>query len=224
MPSEPPVIIAGGGPVGVVTALALARQGLEVRLFEADARVDDSPRAATTHAATLEMLEALGVVEEVTWRGLIEPKFRIWDRASRGIIVEFDFGMLRDDTRYPHVVQCEQHKLAAIALARLAALPNVTVEFSARFMEFEQHQDRVEVAVETAAGTRRLTGSYLIGAEPLDGAQGARHRLRGIHSPRAVSGTNDAIPLRHRVRGMLAELFLRPERMGRAVQGCRRRR
>ena len=33
MPSEPPIIIAGGGPVGVVTALALARQGLEVRLF-----------------------------------------------------------------------------------------------------------------------------------------------------------------------------------------------
>src|SRR5271170_7844367 len=55
MPSERPVIIAGGGPVGVLTALALARQGLEVRLFEADARVDDSPRAATTHAATLEM-------------------------------------------------------------------------------------------------------------------------------------------------------------------------
>jgi 3-(3-hydroxy-phenyl)propionate hydroxylase len=175
MPSERPVIIAGGGPVGVVTALALARQGLEVRLFEADARVDDSPRAATTHAATLEMLEALGVVEEVTRRGLIEPKFRIWDRASRRIIVEFDFGMLR--ARYPHVVQCEQHKLAAIALARLAALPNVTVEFSARVIEFEQHQDRVEVAVETAAGTRRLTGSYLIGA---DGGRSTVRKALGI--------------------------------------------
>ena len=177
MPSEPPVIIAGGGPVGVVTALALARQGLEVRLFEADARVDDSPRAATTHAATLEMLEALGVVEEVTRRGLIEPKFRIWDRASRGIIVEFDFGMLRDDTRYPHVVQCEQHKLAAIALARLAALPNVTVEFSARVINFEQYQDRVAVTVETAAGTRRLTGSYLIGA---DGGRSTVRKALGI--------------------------------------------
>jgi len=70
MPSERPVIIAGGGPVGVVTALALARQGLEVRLFEAGASVDDGPRAATTHAATLEMLEALGVVEEVTRKQL----------------------------------------------------------------------------------------------------------------------------------------------------------
>ena len=165
MQSERPIVIAGGGPVGVVTALALARQGLEVRLFEAEARVNDSPRAATTHAATLEILEDLGLVEEVTKRGLIEPKFRIWDRASRTIIAEFNFGVLKNDTRYPYVVQCEQHKLANIALDRLRALPNVAVEFSARVGGFEQFDDRVEVEVETATGRRRVSASYLIGAD-----------------------------------------------------------
>ena len=149
MQSERPIVIAGGGPVGVVTALALARQGLDVQLFEAEARVNASPRAATTHAATLEILEDLGLVEEVTKRGLIEPKFRIWDRASRTIIAEFNFGVLKNDTRYPYVVQCEQHKLANIALDRLRALPNVAVEFSARVGGFEQFDDRVEVEVET---------------------------------------------------------------------------
>ena len=49
---ERPIIIAGAGPVGVITALALARQGFAVQVFEAEARVNDSPRAATTHAAT----------------------------------------------------------------------------------------------------------------------------------------------------------------------------
>ena len=78
MSIERPVIIAGAGPVGAVTALALARQGIAVRLFEAEAHVDDSPRAATTHAATLVLLEKLGLVDEVIRRGLIEPKFRIW--------------------------------------------------------------------------------------------------------------------------------------------------
>jgi len=165
MQSERPIVIAGGGPVGVVTALALARQGLEVRLFEAETRVNDSPRAATTHAATLEILENLGLVEEVTRRGLIEPKFRIWDRASRTIIAEFDFSVLKNDTRYPYVVQCEQHKLANIALDRLRALPNVAVEFSARVGGFEQFDDRVEVEVETANGSRRVSASYLIGAD-----------------------------------------------------------
>jgi len=165
MQSERPIVIAGGGPVGVVTALALARQGLDVQLFEAEARVNDSPRAATTHAATLEILENLGLVEEVTRRGLIEPKFRVWDRASRTIIAEFNFGVLKNDTRYPYVVQCEQHKLANIALDRLRALPNVAVEFSACVGGFEQFDDRVEVEVETATGRRRVSASYLIGAD-----------------------------------------------------------
>jgi 3-(3-hydroxy-phenyl)propionate hydroxylase len=177
MPSQRPIVIAGGGPVGVVTALAFARQGFEVRLFEAEARVDDMPRAATTHAATLEMLEGLGLVEEVTRRGLIEPKFRIWDRVSREVIVEFDFGVLKNDTRYPHVVQCEQHKLANMTIERLKAFPHASVTFSARVAGFEQHDDRVEVDIETATGTQRMTASYLIGC---DGGRSTVRKAMGV--------------------------------------------
>src|ERR1700674_2914080 len=101
-----PVLIAGGRPVGVVAALALARQGLPVHVFEAEDRVNDSPRAATTHAATLEMLAELGLVDDVIRRGLIEPLFRMWDRASGELVAEFDFGLLQTDTPYPFVVQC----------------------------------------------------------------------------------------------------------------------
>src|SRR5436190_13710317 len=133
MPARP-VLIAGAGPVGCIAALALARQGVAVHLFEAQPRVNDSPRAATTHAATLEMLAELGLGEEVIGRGLIEPKFRIWDRASREIIAEFDFAVLKDDTRFPYVVQCEQHKLANMAIERLRRLAHARPALSARGM------------------------------------------------------------------------------------------
>src|SRR5262245_63485227 len=98
MATQRPVLIAGGGPVGVIAALALARQGIPVHVFEAEARVNDSPRAATTHAATLEMLADLELVDEVIRRGLVEPRFRIWDRSNRELTVEFDFGLLAHDT------------------------------------------------------------------------------------------------------------------------------
>jgi 3-(3-hydroxy-phenyl)propionate hydroxylase len=177
MATPRPILIAGGGPVGCIAALALARQGLPVQLFEAEAQVNDAPRAATTHAATLEMLAELGLVDEVTRRGLIEPKFRIWDRARRELIVEFDFGLLKNDTRFPYVVQCEQHKLANMTLERLRALPHVGVDFSARVTALDQFDDRVEVTVETSAGTRRVSGSYLIGA---DGGRSTVRKALGI--------------------------------------------
>jgi 3-(3-hydroxy-phenyl)propionate hydroxylase len=165
MQTERPVLVAGGGPVGCITALALARQGIPVHLLEAEARVNDAPRAATTHAATLEMLDELGLVDEVTSRGLIEPKFRIWDRASREVIVEFDFGTLANDTRFPYVVQCEQHKLANMTIERLRRFAHVTVDFSTRLTSLQQLDDRVEAVVEGPSGTRTLSAAYLIGAD-----------------------------------------------------------
>ncbi len=150
--SSLPILIAGGGPVGVIAALALARQGLAVHVFEADDRVNDAPRAATTHAATLEMLDDLGLVEEVTRRGLIEPKFRIWDRASGDVIATFDFGVLAGETRYPYVVQCEQHKLNNLVIERLSAFPHARYDFSSHVTAVRQDDRGVEIDVETSMG------------------------------------------------------------------------
>ncbi len=175
--SERPILIAGGGPVGVITALALARQDLPVHAFEAESKVNDAPRAATTHAATLEMLEELGLVEDVIRHGLVEPLFRIWDRSTGKLVAEFDFGNLKNDTRYPFAVQCEQHKLTNLAIERLRAFPHATLEFSARVKSISQSSDTVEIVVETAAGTHAVKGCYLIGA---DGGRSTVRKSLGI--------------------------------------------
>src|SRR4029078_10722829 len=175
--SQRPILIAGGGTGGVITALALARQGLPVHVFEAESRINDMPRAATTHAATLEMLADLGVVDEFIARGLVEPLFRIWDNTSRQMVAEFDFGILKDETPYPFAVQCEQHKLAGMAIERLKKYPNAKVEFSARVISLPQSADGVEVEVESADGTRKVAGSYLIGS---DGGRSTVRKALGI--------------------------------------------
>src|SRR5262245_8749619 len=106
----------------MVTALALAQRGFPVTVFEAEARINDAPRAATTHPATLELLSDLGLVEDVIRLGLTARKFQFRDRPSGALVAEFDHEVLRQDTRFPFVVQCEQHKLARLAVERLRVL------------------------------------------------------------------------------------------------------
>ncbi len=160
-----PILIVGGGPVGVITALALAHAGLEVHVFEADDHVNDAPRAASTHPSTLEMLSDLGLAGEVLQRGLKAPTFQFWDRPSGKLIAEFDHKKIQDDTRFPFVLQCEQHKLANIAIERLKSFPNARVHLSARVGAVELFDDRVRIEVEAVGKTKTVAGSYLIGAD-----------------------------------------------------------
>ena len=165
MAAEPRVLIAGGGPAGAVTALALAQRGFPVTVFEAAAHINDAPRAATTHPATLELLADLGLSEEVIRQGLTARTFQFRDRPSGELIAEFDHATLRQDTRFPFVVQCEQHKLARIALERLRALPGAEVHFSAQVAAVDAHADRVDVVVDMPGGSRKFRGAFLIGAD-----------------------------------------------------------
>lgn len=163
--SEHPVLIAGGGPVGLIAALALARQGIAVEVFEAEARVNDAPRASTTHPATLEMLADLGLIDDVIRLGLVARTFQFWDRPSETMVAEFDHAILKDDTRFPFVVQCEQHKLASLAIERLRAVPHAKVHMQTRVIALEQDDEHVRVTVERDGKQEVVTGRYLIGAD-----------------------------------------------------------
>jgi 3-(3-hydroxy-phenyl)propionate hydroxylase len=171
------ILIAGGGPVGMVTALALAQRGFAVTVFEAEPEINSAPRAATTHPATLELLAELGLVEDVIRLGLTARKFQFRDRPSGALVAEFDHEILRQDTRFPFVVQCEQHKLARLALERLRALPGAEAHFSTRVEEVNAGADHVEVVVDTPDGRKRHRGAFLVGA---DGGRSTVRKQLGI--------------------------------------------
>lgn len=170
------IIIVGAGPVGAVTALAMAQQGIDVTLLETDAVYDDKPRAATTHASTLEMLAQLGIVDEVIAQGLVSPRFQHWDRVSGELVAGFDYACLTSETPYPFALQCESHKLVNIALDRLATYPNARLLRGHEVTGVTQGDDSVEVVCATAHGEERFTADYLLGT---DGARSVVRKAIG---------------------------------------------
>ena len=171
------VLIAGGGPVGLLSAYLLARHGVGVRLFDANPGLQDDPRAATTHPATLDLLEEAGLVDDMARVGLTAPIFQFWDRPSATKVAEFDHALLKDDTRHPFVIQCEQFKTARILLGRLRAMPSVEVLFDHEVIGVDQGADAVTVEVRGPEGVARHSGAWLVGA---DGGRSVVRKAAGI--------------------------------------------
>lgn len=171
------IILVGAGPVGLVTALAMARRGLDVTVLEADARYDEKPRAATTQASTLDMMQELGIADEIIRQGLISAKFQHWDRVTNELVAEFDFAVLKGETDHPYAVQCESHKTVAIAEAALASYPHARVLRKHEVIAVGQDAHGVWADCNTLDGPRRFTGDYLVGT---DGARSLVRKACGV--------------------------------------------
>ncbi len=166
------IVIVGAGPVGVVTALASAQRGFKVTLVEAAAEVDESPRAATTHSSTLEMIDTLGLTDRFTAEGLVARYFDFWDQPNQKLIARFDHDLLKDETKFPYVVQTEQHKLAHMGLDKLKGYPDASVHFSTLFESLSQDADGVDVTLVQNGEKKTIRADYLVAAD------GARSSVR----------------------------------------------
>lgn len=156
------VAIVGGGPVGLCTALLLARQGIEVSVFEAIAELEEDLRASTFHPPTLDMLDRLGITPQLLAEGLICPdwQIRLHPDGDRAV---FDLSVLKDDSAHPYRLQCEQWKLSRALLTALRAEPRATVHFNAEAAAFTQ--DDSGVRLDFADGRSPVRARILIGAD-----------------------------------------------------------
>jgi 3-(3-hydroxy-phenyl)propionate hydroxylase len=169
MSKPDPVVVVGAGPVGLCLALALAQQDVSVVIIEAMADgnfLDQVPRAGSNHPTTLEFFDRIGLYDKLEPRGIVAPKFHYWDRQGSALIAEFDHALLKDDTRFPYVLQCERIKIVEEALKMAKAHPLIEVRMATEFTAFEQRGDAVQVRATNAAGENEtIRGNYLVSAE-----------------------------------------------------------
>src|SRR2546425_4679132 len=164
MAKPPQVIVAGAGPVGLLTALALAKQDVSVLVLEAEPGLSFDLRAGTYHPPSLEMMAPYGITEEMHKTAIKVPRWQIRDRRE-GVIVEWDVTEIGDLTPYPYRLHLEQHRLTPIILSKLREYPNARVCFSHKVTDLSQTADQVTVIAATPGGTETFEAEWLGGAD-----------------------------------------------------------
>jgi 2-polyprenyl-6-methoxyphenol hydroxylase-like FAD-dependent oxidoreductase len=171
-----PVVVVGGGPVGMTAAANLARLRVPVVLVEAEPVLKTDWRASTFHAATLDLLERIDITGQMLAEGLVVPIYQFRDRLE-GVVAEFDFGLLKDETRHPYRLHLNQQHLVRMLHQRLLGRDGVEVRLGARVTGVRDGPDAATVELSTAEGARRLRASFVIGA---DGAASTVRQSLGI--------------------------------------------
>src|SRR6266508_1681910 len=175
------IIVIGAGPVGLCLSLALAQDGIEVCLIEAlgdDNFLEQVPRAGTNHPATLELFDRIGLYQKLEPRGIVAPLFHYWDRHENKLIAAFDHIHLKDDTRFPYVLQCERIKIVEEAMRMAKADALIDLRLRTTFTAFDHDADGITARMVDPAGEEAsVRGAFLVSCE---GARSVVRKELGI--------------------------------------------
>jgi 2-polyprenyl-6-methoxyphenol hydroxylase-like FAD-dependent oxidoreductase len=148
------VLVVGAGPVGLLTALTLARAGVEAIVIDREPRTTARSYACAVHPRILDLLGRLGVADELIALGRKIETVAFYEKAERRAHVKVSDG----SDKYPFLLVLPQSVLESTLEAKLRDA-GVKVRWHQRFDDLEQQPDAVEVMVEELEGT---TGGYAV--------------------------------------------------------------
>lgn len=172
------VLIVGGGPSGLATAIELGTRGIRVLLVERNERAGTAPRAKTTNVRTRTHLRRWGIAERLAQEapfGIDYPNNMVFVTSLAGFELArfanaFNAAPERDP-RYPeHAQWVPQYTLEKVLLDKARSLPSVEVRFNTRCIAATQDEDSVSATITDANGDTTVKARYLVGA---DGARSA---------------------------------------------------
>jgi len=165
---EHQVVIAGGGPTGMMLAAELALAEVDVAVIER--RPDHvlvGSRAGGFHARTIEVLDQRGVAERFLEEGQV---------AQAAMFATTTLDMSDFPTRHPYALGIWQNQIERIMAAWIAELP-VRVLYGRELTGFAPHDSGVEVQL---ADGEPLRAQYLVGC---DGSRSVVRKQAGIEFP-----------------------------------------
>ena len=166
--TEHAVVIAGGGPAGMMLAAELALAKVDVAVVERRPNhVLVGSRAGGFHARTIEVLDQRGVADRFLAEGQV---------AQAAMFATTVLDMSDFPTRHPYALGIWQNQIERIMAAWIAELP-VRIHYGREVTGFAQDDNGVDVDLSDGESLR---ARYLVGC---DGGRSLIRKAAGIEFP-----------------------------------------
>jgi len=158
-----PVLIAGGGPVGLALAALLARQGVRSMVLEADTGYCTGSRAICISRRSQEILWTAGAGAALAAKALPWTGGRSYWR-DREVL---HFQMPSEPTqRFAPMVNIQQYHVEAFVHQALQGAPDLAqVAWGTRLLSLRPQAEGVQVEVEGPQGRATLQAGWLVACD-----------------------------------------------------------
>jgi len=162
-PRRHPVVVVGGGPVGLCTALGLAVHGVPVVLLESDESVCIGSRAICISRRSLEIIDRLGALDGFLKAGLPWTGGRSYFRN----VEVLRFSMPADENqRLPPMVNLPQYRIEQILLDRVEQLRDlIEIRWQTRLTGIETGDSGSRLKVATPELNYELEADWVVAAD-----------------------------------------------------------
>lgn len=157
-----PVVIIGGGPIGLTAALDCAAQGIPTIVMDDNNTVSVGSRAVCYAKRPLEVWDRLGVAHPMVEKGISWKLGKVFFKDK--LAYEFDL-LPEEGHKLPAMINLQQYYLEEYMVEKCNSLENVDLRWKHKLLTLTQHDDYVTLIVETPDGIFKMEADWVIACD-----------------------------------------------------------